>query len=105
MGPVISDCETFDLSPLQKAMQEARQQGEDRRGFHRFPIRLPGNQRVYEALPFTIFKELKVAVTQYGPTAPFTLEIVETLVSEPLPPEDWKAITKACLLGGDYLLW
>jgi hypothetical protein len=36
-------------------------------------------------------------VIQYGPTAPFTLGIVETLVSEPLPPMDWKAIAKACL--------
>jgi hypothetical protein len=33
------------------------------------------------------------------------LEIVETLVSEPLPPTDWKAIAQACLPGADYLLW
>jgi hypothetical protein len=104
-GPVISSHETFDLSPLQKAMREARQQGKDMRGFHCFPIRLWGNQRVYEALPFKILKELRVAVVQYEPTAPFTLEIVETLVSGPLPPVDWKAMAKACPSGGDYLLW
>jgi hypothetical protein len=33
------------------------------------------------------------------------LELVETLVSEPLPPTDWKAIAQACLPGADYLLW
>jgi hypothetical protein len=101
---VISGCETFDLSPLQKAIQEARQQGKDMREFHCFPIQLQGNLRIYEALPFQILKDLKVAVMQYGATAPFTLEIDETLVSEPLPSADCKAIAKACLSGGDYLL-
>jgi hypothetical protein len=67
------------------------------KGFHYFPIQLRGSQKVYEALSFKILKELKVAVMQYGPTAPFTLGIVETLVSEPLPHVEWKAIAKACL--------
>jgi hypothetical protein len=86
-------------------MQEDRQQRGDMRGFHCLPIWLQGNQRVYEALSFKILKELKVAVRQYGLTAPFILGLVETLVSEPLPPSDCKAIAKACISGGDYLLW
>jgi hypothetical protein len=45
-------------------MWEAKQKEEDMRGFHCFPILLQGNQRVYDALPFKILKELKVAVTQ-----------------------------------------
>jgi hypothetical protein len=95
-GPVLSGHETFDLSPLQKAMWEGRQQGKDIRGLRCFPIWLQGNQRVYQALPFKILKELKVSVIQYGSTTPFILEIVKTLVSEPLPPTDWKAIAKTC---------
>jgi hypothetical protein len=74
------------------------------KGFHYFPIQLRGSQKVYEALSFKILKELKVAVRQYGLTAPFILGLVETLVSEPLPPSDCKAIAKACISGGDYLL-
>jgi hypothetical protein len=43
-GPRISGRETFDLFPLGKAVREARQQEEDMKGFHCFPIRLRGNQ-------------------------------------------------------------
>jgi hypothetical protein len=37
-APVISGHEIFDHSPLQKAMQEDRQQRGDMRGFHCLPI-------------------------------------------------------------------
>jgi hypothetical protein len=66
---------------------------------------MQNDQRIHEALPFKTLKELKMAVVQYGATVPFTLGIIETLVNEPLSPSDWKTIAKACLSGGDYLLW
>lgn len=46
-----------------------------------------------------------MACAQYGPTAPFTQAILETLSAEALPPEDWKQLARACLSGGDFLLW
>jgi hypothetical protein len=103
-GPRISGRETFDLFPLGKAVREARQQEEDMKGFHCFPIRLRGNQSLW-GFALQNFKGTESGSDAYGPTAPFTLGIVETFVSEPLPPADWKALPKACLLGGDYLLW
>ncbi|KAK1339707.1 hypothetical protein QTO34_018262 [Cnephaeus nilssonii] len=98
------------LSPLQMALQEARKACEDL-GIHAFPVmeRVNPNsgqrERTYDLLPFKTLKELKTACAQYGPTSPYTLTILETIASEALPPNDWRAIAKACLSGGDYLLW
>ncbi|KAK1334101.1 hypothetical protein QTO34_005101 [Cnephaeus nilssonii] len=98
------------LSPLQMVLQEARKAGEDL-GIHAFPVmeRVNPNsgqrERTYDPLPFKTLKELKTACAQYGPTSPYTLTILETIASEALPPNDWRAIAKACLSGGDYLLW
>ena len=42
---------------------------------------------------------------QYGLTAPFTQAIIEALGNKNLPPNDWKQVARACLSGGDYLIW
>ncbi|XP_060987521.1 endogenous retrovirus group K member 7 Gag polyprotein-like [Dama dama] len=95
------------LSPLQMAVKTAREQGENLEGYSMiFPVFQDANhQRYHEPLPFKQLKELKQACAQYGPTAPFTLAIIESLSSQYLPPNDWKAVARACLSGGDYLLW
>nr|XP_044986560.1 igE-binding protein-like [Jaculus jaculus] len=65
-----------------------------------------GNKvRSHNPIPFERLKELKAACVQYGPTAPFTLAIIDSMAFETLPPGDWKQVAKACLSGGDYLLW
>ncbi|XP_043768122.1 endogenous retrovirus group K member 10 Gag polyprotein-like [Cervus elaphus] len=98
--------ESHSLSPLQKAMQQAQRAGETVQGFSAtFPVFEHENQRYYEALPFKQLKELKIACGQYGPTAPFTQTMIESLGGQNLPPSDWKQIARACLSGGDYLLW
>ncbi|KAL0626633.1 LOW QUALITY PROTEIN: Gag polyprotein [Plecturocebus cupreus] len=61
--------------------------------------------RNYESIPLKTLKELKEAVAQYGPTAPYTISLIENLTISALPPTDWGRLTKACLSGGDYLLW
>ncbi|KAK1334608.1 hypothetical protein QTO34_005615 [Cnephaeus nilssonii] len=92
------------------ALQEARKNGEDL-GIHAFPVMERVNPNTgqrectYDPLPFKTLKELKTACAQYGPTSPYTLTILETIASEALPPNDWRAIAKGCLSGGDYLLW
>ncbi|XP_055293591.1 endogenous retrovirus group K member 10 Gag polyprotein-like [Moschus berezovskii] len=94
------------LSPLQQALKQAQQEGEVLAGYPKaFPVFENANQRYYEPLPFKQLKELKVACAQYGPTAPFTQAMVENLGGQNLPPSDWKQIARACLTGGDYLLW
>ena len=94
------------LSPLQKAMQQAQRAGEAVLGFSAvFPVFETANQRYYEPLPIKQLKEVKIACAQYGPTAPFTQATIENLGGQNLTPNDWKQIARACLSGGDYLLW
>ncbi|XP_043314266.1 endogenous retrovirus group K member 10 Gag polyprotein-like [Cervus canadensis] len=95
------------LSPLQMAMKAAQDQCENLEGYSMiFPVFEDASRRRYhEPLPFKQLKELKKACAQYGPTVPFTLAIIDSLSSQCLPPNDWKAVARACLSGGEYLLW
>lgn len=105
------------LSPLQAALREARAAGEDMEGFEQdgfvaYPVYehpAQGNnppQRVYGVMDFKKLKELKVACAQYGPTAPYTEVILEAINDDyTMCPNDWKQLARACLSGGDYLLW
>ncbi|KAL0611424.1 Gag-Pro polyprotein [Plecturocebus cupreus] len=61
--------------------------------------------RRYEPIPPKALRDLKDAVTQYGPTAPYTLMILDNLCIVALPPGDWGRLAMACLSGGDFLLW
>ena len=98
--------ESCSPSPLPKAMQQAQRAGEAVLGFSAaFLVFENANQQYYEPLPFKQLKELKIACAQYGPTALFTQAMIENLGGQNLPPSDWKQIARACLSGGDYLLW
>lgn len=59
----------------------------------------------YRRLGFKHVKDLKMAVTSYGPTAPFTLSLIENLSERWLVPNDWYFLARATLTGGDYMLW
>lgn len=52
-----------------------------------------------------MLKDLKMACATYGPTAPFSLAMMEGIQTDALAPNDWKTLAIACLSGGDYLLW
>ena len=58
--------------------------------------------RQYQTLDFKVIKELKTAVVQYGPTAPFTQALLDTVMELHLTPQDWKTLCKAALSGGDF---
>uniref|UniRef100_A0A5F4W0A3 Uncharacterized protein n=1 Tax=Callithrix jacchus TaxID=9483 RepID=A0A5F4W0A3_CALJA len=61
--------------------------------------------RHYEPIPPKFMKDFKEAVTNYGPTAPYTLSLLENFGTQAMTPADWHRIANACLSGGDYLLW
>ncbi|XP_046931755.1 endogenous retrovirus group K member 7 Gag polyprotein-like [Lynx rufus] len=92
-------------TPLQRTLYQATQYGEDTSAFHAYPVIQQGGQRVYSALSFKLLKDLKSSAAQYGPTAPFTLSMLDNLSREALCPGDWKVIAQACLSVGDNLLW
>jgi hypothetical protein len=46
--------------------------------------------RHYQTLDFKPIKELKTAVVQYGPSAPFTQALLDMVVESHLTPLDWK---------------
>ncbi|XP_041622061.1 endogenous retrovirus group K member 8 Gag polyprotein-like [Vulpes lagopus] len=98
----------FDIkgvTPLQRALYEAERRGENTTGFTAFPVSLDNaGRRMYSALNFKVLKKLKTACAQYGPTAPFTLFMLDNLSRETLCPGDWHVVAKACLSGGDYLI-
>lgn len=58
-----------------------------------------------EPIPMKMIKELKQVCTLYGPTALYTVSLVEALVARWMSPHDWKTVAKACLSGGQYVLW
>ncbi|XP_057355982.1 igE-binding protein-like [Manis pentadactyla] len=98
------------VTPLEAVLQQAQDQGEDTQEFFAYPVlERPGDNgevfRQHVPFPFKQLKELKEACNKYGPTAPFTLTILEAMTTEALPAGDWKSLAHACLTGRDYLLW
>ncbi|KAL0609698.1 Gag polyprotein [Plecturocebus cupreus] len=61
--------------------------------------------RNYDPIAPKVLCELKEAVSLYGPTAPYTLTLLDNLAFSAMPPADWGRLTKASLSGGDFLLW
>ncbi|XP_029416528.1 endogenous retrovirus group K member 10 Gag polyprotein-like [Nannospalax galili] len=103
-------CPLSLMSPLQRIVQQAAAKGDDISEFNLFPVMEQddgqGNRiRTHIPFPFKQLKELKSACSQYGPTAPFTQAVLESLTTEVLAPNNWKQIARACLSGGHYLLW
>lgn len=65
----------------------------------------PPPQRARVPFPLNSLKELKMAVTQYGPTATFTLAVHDSLSQGWVTPNEHKELARAALSGGDFLLW
>eukprot|EP00070_Physeter_catodon_P036307 XP_028343201.1 endogenous retrovirus group K member 5 Gag polyprotein-like [Physeter catodon] len=73
-----------------------------------FPVVFEGeidDEVNWEPLAYKIIKELKVACADYGPLAPYTLTLLDTLANRWMTIYDWTQVARACLSGGQYLLW
>ena len=95
--------------PLERAVSQARGRGQNTSDMLAFPVVEVVDQqdtrvRHYQTLDFKLIKELKTAVVQYGPSAPFTQALLDTVMESHLTPIDWKIPCKATL-SGDFLLW
>ena len=79
--------------PLERAVSQARGRGQNRSDTLAFPVFEVVDQqdtraRHYQTLDFKLIKELKMAVVQYGPSAPFTQALLDTVVESHLTPLD-----------------
>uniref|UniRef100_UPI00402B82DD LOW QUALITY PROTEIN: endogenous retrovirus group K member 10 Gag polyprotein-like n=1 Tax=Arvicanthis niloticus TaxID=61156 RepID=UPI00402B82DD len=109
-GAKRSDDSEMRQSPLERAVNQAHRDGQDTSDVLAFPVADLIDQqnrrtRQYQPLEFKVIKQLKSAVSQYGPDCPFTQALLDTVVEANLMPQDWKTLCKATLSGGDYLLW
>ena len=64
-----------------------------------------GKPPYWEPISMKMIKELKQACATYGPTAPYTITLLEALAAKWMTPHDWKSVAKACLSGGQFMLW
>ena len=77
--------EMYQLS-LERAVSQACGKGQDMSDVLAFPVveiidQQNNRIRQYQTLDFKVIKELKTAVAQYGPTAPFTQALLDTVMS------------------------
>nr|XP_013011193.1 endogenous retrovirus group K member 24 Gag polyprotein-like [Cavia porcellus] len=73
-----------------------------------YPVHLAQGQgpNYWEPLEIKQIKELKTAVATFGPTAPYTITMLENLSAGGfLTPSDWTQLAKACLAPGAFLDW
>ncbi|XP_042549017.1 endogenous retrovirus group K member 6 Gag polyprotein-like isoform X2 [Dipodomys spectabilis] len=85
--------------------QEGGPKSDDSNGEEEGGERMVIRAQKYHRLKFTHIKELKSAVSLYGPTAPFTISLLESLSEDWLTVNDWAMLTEATLTRGDFLLW
>lgn len=65
----------------------------------------PTYTHTYKRLNLKTIEKIKTAVANYGPTAPFTVALVENLSERWLTPSDWFFLSRAALSGGNFILW
>ena len=58
-----------------------------------------------ESIPYKLLKDLKQACHDYGSTSPYTLTLLDALAGRWMAPCNWRMVSKACLPGGEHLLW
>lgn len=92
---------TFRMEQIPQGANEYEQCG-------LYPVLLAQGQgpNYWEPLEIKQIKELKNAVATFGPTAPYTITMLENLSAGGfLTPSDWTQLAKACLAPGAFLDW
>ncbi|KAL6076747.1 hypothetical protein STEG23_017628 [Scotinomys teguina] len=85
--------------PLEDDEEEGEEEHEES------PVTEPPIGQSYQKLSFCFIERLKSACANYGPTAPFTLALLENQSESWLTPNDWYFLARAALSGGDFVLW
>ncbi|XP_052605160.1 endogenous retrovirus group K member 9 Gag polyprotein-like [Peromyscus californicus insignis] len=99
--PILPEME--ELPPLEEEGETLHEEGPPVTGSGDDQGPPPGQS--YQKLSFRFVERLKSACAQYGPTAPFTLALLENQSEAWLTPNDWYFLARAALSGGDFVLW
>ena len=59
----------------------------------------------WEPVPYKLLKEMKEACHDCGPASPYTLTLLDALAGRWMTSYDWRTVAKACLPGGEFILW
>ncbi|KAI5140539.1 Polypyrimidine Tract-Binding Protein 3 [Manis pentadactyla] len=59
----------------------------------------------FTPLDIRALEKLKSAVSSYGPTAPFTLALLESITNDWLTPNEFHQLARVARRGGDFVLW
>ena len=71
-----------------------------------FPIIVGQQQRIYEALAFNSFKEIKKSIQENGATSPFSKGLITSLTDHyAMSPWDWQTLCKTAHEIPQYLIW
>lgn len=105
--PPLSGGSHEPLSALEKCVRQALSEGDlDALAFQVHMAPAVGNiarESLHEPFSSKFFKELKHAVTQYGPTAPYTMGLIQGVaVAYQLIPRDWNTLAKTCLSSSQF---
>ncbi|XP_013365531.1 PREDICTED: uncharacterized protein LOC102006523 [Chinchilla lanigera] len=93
-------------SPMELVFLQAREQGEHFAPAGCYPAMMFSDGRIeYKPMHFKLIKKIKEAYKQYGPTAPYTLGLLDQITVERMTLYDWSLLAKACLDPGDFLMW
>lgn len=72
---------------------------------HAFHAGEDGGQQTWEAVPYKLLKELKESTSKYGLMSSYVMSLLDSMDTYWLTPQDWQQVTRACLSGGQFLLW
>lgn len=96
----------FYRSPPERAVTLARGEAQNYSETRALPmVETTDQQDSRNKQYLKVIKDLRTAVAQCGPTAPYTLVLLENLTGSCLTPQDWKDLCQATLAGGECLLW
>lgn len=95
------------LSAMEKCIRQALLEGDlDALAFvvHMAPAAgIIARESLHEPFSFKLLKEIKQAVTQYGPTSPYTMGLIQGVaVAYQLIPRDWNTLARTCLSSSQF---
>lgn len=90
---------------LEECLNSALQEG-DASTLSIYPIIRKRGQATYESLPYSILKEFRQAITEYGTSNHYVIGMIDNIAtSYELTTNDWKVLVKMVTTPAQYTVW